>query len=516
MARHATSLHLAAFATLTAGASLAGPSFIFEKIVDTETTVPGGSERFLGFGAPSLDDGGHLVFCALAASGGSGLYTNVGGKLQVVADASVPIPGQETTFAHGFRSYGASIDDGNIAFYAFTQSTELGGGVYRWEGGVVSLVADGNTPIPGGTGTFNAIEDPFGFGPFSHPPADGANIAFRAAADSPRQRGIYTFIDGSLDVVADLTTPVPSGTGPFTFLSAEITMQDGAVAFRGEGENRRRGIYTNRRGELVKVVDTTDPIPGGTGVFTSVTYPWFDGGTILFAGDGSDGQQGIYRWEGGAVSAFVDRTTPIPEGEGTFTDFLFNWSPPAASHGRVVFWARGAGGQEGIYFADAHSLAKVIDTTDTLDGKTIVSLTMGQESLAGSTLAFLVRFGDDSSALYLARPTFRRGDSNGDGACDLGDAVQVLGHLFAGERRPDCSDAAGCHHRPRAPLRRPRTTFRSVLPVRRRSHAGHVGVRGLSLVPDPEDVIALRGPLDAPTPDRASSVRTRRGAGHRR
>ena len=311
--------------------------FEFVTIIDVQTSVPGGHGTFSIFGAPSIDGDGNLVFCGRSDVDAPGIYAVVRGSLRVVADASTPIPGQDTTFAHGFRSYGASIDQGNIAFYAFTQSTELGGGVYLWKDGAVDLVADGNTPVPGGTATFNSIEDPLGFGPFSHPPISGVDVAFRAAADNPRQRGVYVRVGGTLDVVADLNDPVPDGIGDFTFLGADITIANGKVAFRGEGKEFQRGIYTNLTGPLTKVVDTTDSIPGGTGHFTSVEYPLFDGSTILFPGEGADGQQGIYVWDGGSISKVVDRGTPIPDGAGTFTGFAFNVSQLCADGGDVVF-----------------------------------------------------------------------------------------------------------------------------------------------------------------------------------
>jgi hypothetical protein len=427
---------------LLAGRQVVAQEFTFVTIVDTETAVPGSSERFTWFGAPCIDDTGDVVFFGGSALG-HGLYTTCGGSLRVVADPAVPIPGGEGTFEHGFRSYGAWIEAGTIAFYAFTRSTELGGGVYLWRNGSVSLVADMNTPIPGGTGTFTAIEDPFGFGPFSHPPTDGRVVAFCAAADWPRQRGIYTFADGKLALVANLETPLPAGDGLFTFLSSEIGIENGSVVFRGEGQEFQRGIYTNVTGPLTKVADRTDTVPAGHGTFTSLRYPLFDNGTVVFAGEGADGQQGIYRWDGASVTAVVDVNTLVPGEEEPFTAFVFNWSPPSASHGNVASWARGPGDREGIYLAEPGSLRTVIDTTGTIHGKAVKALTMGPQGLAGNTLAFQVRFTDDTYAVCLATSVaFRRGDANTDGAVDIADAIFSLMYLFGSGSSPTCLDAA--------------------------------------------------------------------------
>jgi hypothetical protein len=435
---------LAVVCFLTLCGLVGAQGFGFIKVADTMTTIPGTSEVFLGFGVPSLDDAGNIVFLGMGM-GPAGIYTAaIGGPLVVVADAATPIPGQATTFSHGFRSFGASIDEGNIAFYAFTGDSESGCGVYLWKKGTLSVVADEKTPVPGGTGIFGQGENALGFGPFSDPPIDGEDVAFRGAAvqEPPRQRGVYTSIGGKLDVVADLNTPIPSGVGTFVFLSAEISIEGGKVAFQGQGQDLQRGIYTNLTGPLTKVVDKSDAIPGGSGTFASVGYPWFDGEKIVFAGDGPDGQQGIYLWENGALSVVADRNTPIPGSAGTFADFAFNWSPPAANGGSVAFRAVGPDGQGGIYLERGGSLQKVIDMSDTLDGKAVTGLSMAQESLSGLTVAFLAGFADGSSGIYLARPTFRRGDASNDSRCDIADPIFVLNYLFADGLAPSCGDAA--------------------------------------------------------------------------
>ena len=63
-------------------------------------------------------------------------------------------------------------------------------------------VVDTDTPIPGGTGTFVGLD--------VLPALSEGNVAFYGQASS--QEGIYAFIDGSLDVVADLSTPIPGGS----------------------------------------------------------------------------------------------------------------------------------------------------------------------------------------------------------------------------------------------------------------------------------------------------------------
>jgi hypothetical protein len=49
---------------------------------------------------------------------------------------------------------------------------------------------------------------------------------------------------------------------------------------------------------------------------------------------------------------------------------------------------------------------------------------------------------DCAFAIRAGSSSFRRGDSNDDGAVDISDALHILGCKFLGERCPDCRDAA--------------------------------------------------------------------------
>lgn len=61
---------------------------------------------------------------------------------------------------------------------------------------------------------------------------------------------------------------------------------------------------------------------------------------------------------------------------------------------------------------------------------------------AGRLGAFLVSGGSRRIEAGGTGARFRRGDASQDGAWDLGDAIVILAHLFAGTTPPDCLDAA--------------------------------------------------------------------------
>ena len=124
-------------------------------------------------------------------------------------------------------------------------------------------IADTNTPIPGGTGTFT------GFG--VAPSIDGGDVAFIGFGDPGfTALGIYSTVGGTLGVVANLNTPIPGGTGNFTNLGSNFdnpSIDGGVVAFHGTGTGQQ-GIYSKVGGTLGAVADLNTPIPGGTGNFT--------------------------------------------------------------------------------------------------------------------------------------------------------------------------------------------------------------------------------------------------------
>ena len=148
----------------------------------------------------------------------------------------------------------------------------------------LNLVADTQTPIPGGFGTFDILSDPVSLDTVE-------SEAFLGSAN-PSQ-GIYTNVGGGVILVADEGTPIPGGSGSFTNFNNPVSLGGGDVAFRGVGSGQR-GIYTSIGGTLALVADLSTPIPGGSGNFTNFGNPVsLGGGDVAFRGVGS-GQRGIY------------------------------------------------------------------------------------------------------------------------------------------------------------------------------------------------------------------------------
>src|SRR5690606_2420423 len=227
-----------------------------------------------------------------------------------------------------------AFDNGVVAFRGIGAGQE---GIYI-ANGVLTRVADLNTTIPSGTGTFADL---------GNPSLSGGQVAFLVSrpatigASAVDQQGIYTG-SGSLARVADLTTNVPGTPVPFVTLGPPA-IDGGNVAFRGSAAPFA-GIYADIGG-LTVVADRDTAIPDGTGNFTDFLPPSgsIDGSHVAFPSAGSGAQHGVYSPVGG-LHRVADLDTPIPGGTGHFTDFG-TFPNVSLDEGDVAFRGLGSGSQ---------------------------------------------------------------------------------------------------------------------------------------------------------------------------
>jgi hypothetical protein len=236
------------------------------------------------------------------------------------------------------------------------------------------LAADGATAIPAGTGNFTGL-------PLA-PGLSGSNLVFYGAGSSGQQ-GLYSTTRGLPQTptrIADLNTAIPNGAGNFLSFGTEagIIIVGGDILFTGSGAGSQQGIYLASHatpGALVRIADTAMAIPGGVGTFAGFQNGLgFNGADVVFVGNGSGGQQGIYGASGAVVGPpfkVADTTTAIPSGTGNFTGFP---SGPALSGSEAAFIANGSGAQQGLYTVavlappQVGSPLRIADTTTAIPG----------------------------------------------------------------------------------------------------------------------------------------------------
>ena len=223
------------------------------------------------------------------------------------------------------------------------------------------LGAGDSTPIPGGSGNFTTL-------PFA-PALSGDDLVFFGGGVSGQQ-GVYSTTRGSQSItrIADLNTAIPTGTGNFLSFGTDagIIIVGGNVLFQGRGSGGQQGLYVaaiSNPTATTRIADSSTPIPNGTGTFAQfLNLPAFNGIEVAFVASGSDGQPALYKAgaisppQAGLLQLIANTTMAIPEGDGSFTAFP---SAPALGGSDVAFIANGSAGQQGLYKVPAISPPQV-------------------------------------------------------------------------------------------------------------------------------------------------------------
>ena len=276
----------------------------------------------------------------------SGIYTGTGGGSSVttIASASSTVPGNPggSFFFNALDSRPASIDKGVVAFEAWSRSSNgTDQGIYTGpsSGGAASLVADRSTLLPLGNGTTQMIF-------FNGPAINNGQVLFSASNGSAS--GFYAVINGTLVRVIDSTQTLP-GTNVNFSLSEGPGITPGAIAGGRVAFWSNGGYYgMNTDGTLTPLATTSDTPPGSNKPFIETFGLGLNAnGSYLFTGQTASGF-GIY------------------------------YSPSFTS---------------GDY-------TRLIGDGDQLNGKTILQVTTLPYSLSGNDFVIDVTFTDHSQAIY--------------------------------------------------------------------------------------------------------------------
>lgn len=157
------------FFLLSTGASA---QWTFIKIADGETPIPGGAGATFDVFSPPALFGDRVAFYGRSGDFHSatqvGIFVLENGSLRIVADHNTPVPQGTALFT---RFNAAAISASQVSFWGQNHFFPLHEGIYLDHGGLLRVIADVNTPIPGGAGTFDshfsAIQS-----------TDGGNTAF--------------------------------------------------------------------------------------------------------------------------------------------------------------------------------------------------------------------------------------------------------------------------------------------------------------------------------------------------
>lgn len=369
---------------------LAAQTTPFTRIADTSTPIPGASGNFVAFSnMVSVNEDGDVAFSEdnFDAPSNDGIHFWSAGDLSLIADFDTAIPGGTGNFT-AFSFFGNGIEGNTIAFRGGGASDQTG--IYAYNGTILEKIADTTTAIPDGTGNFTGFTTAY---------VDGGDFAF-IADGSAAQQGIYLASGATITRVADQSTPVPGIGGNFQW-SSQLGFDGGNLSFwanvtGGTTPGNIIGAYSPGGG-LTTLVTTATIVPGVGTPFTSLSSPAdLSGTTVVFGGQFAGGS-GLYTIDlaGGAITPVATTATSVPFGSGRFTSFS-----PAAIDGEEIAFVGNFSGGAGVYVRQNGRLRQVITTDDTLEGKDVVALVISENALAGGYLAFRAIFTGGAQGIY--------------------------------------------------------------------------------------------------------------------
>lgn len=379
--------------TLVVGSPAGALEWVHINVVDSTTVVPGGDGGTFdlsGIGRVGLEDG--MVYFVGAGGGTHGIYAGnwlaLDGPIALY-DRSTPVPaGGGITFS--FFQGDPIMDHGSIVFRAKPSASGTGQGIYTDAWGPLTVVADTSTPVPGGTGTFAGFADAW---------LCDQNVVFYGVQADGLARGIYLHDGVTLRVVADLSTPIPGGTGNFTGFGTYYKnfVENGQVLFRGYGDGQE-GVYLEENGVFTVIADRNTPVPGGEGNFTDLRsgMQLIDtDGWIIFSNSGHldpedptapPADPGAYAYDSGKLSVIVDKNTPVLGTTDTLSNFSFGGIHPRREIS--IFGEFGTGREGNIYSTlGGAGVQPVFSVGDTLEGLEVAGFGSYGWSVEGDAIA---------------------------------------------------------------------------------------------------------------------------------
>jgi len=374
----------------------------FQFIADTLTAVPGGTGTFNIFADAKAIEGGKVAFIAYDSGSGSGIYTFEHGVLDVLVDENTLVPGTALNFQTFFD---VSIDGGVVAFTGGWPGPG-GGCAFNGSEGIFTALFDGSALVS----VADSLTTPYhcfhGIEFHQGTIAAGAGIN---PVDLIHNHSEAVVVDSGsgLNVLADPTTPKPGG-GTFVGFDQEIVL-DGNAYLLGEiipnTIGAIAGLYADRDdgNGLSLVANQATPVPGGAGNFSNLAGADWDGGEAAFVGRDSSNIALLYAGSApGNLRTVVTRSTQVP---GTGFNFLGISNPIAYENGVIAFSGFWGGGGQGLFLHRNGAVEAVLKKGDLLDGHVVEQAFCRTRQLTAARMLIEVRFQSNPPlshrALYL-------------------------------------------------------------------------------------------------------------------
>lgn len=329
------------------------------RILDRNTAYPGYPVPHPSnvVGLATLDSGRvamTLRGSSLAPAQPSAICVYQGGAVSLIVKEGDFIPGTTTKFS-AFDGFTRPYAEGGTVVFAGRGTGRAG--IFEWDGGGLRVVVDQSTPAPQG-GTLGSTFDPRGV------VKQGRDFAFITGSSANQ---LYKLVNGTLTLVANNQTPMPGGVGKFAIIDYP-TLRDGHVVFVGWRDSqfsppREYGIYTDVTGTIEPIVDLHTDFGGKTAhTFSMNTGKAWVGDSVYFMVRFDDGSNAIYKAAfapGGSVRPVTLKSTALflSPTSGTITvpsrtEYVYRLiSSPGLDGGGAVSSQNGTGGSLAFTFS---------------------------------------------------------------------------------------------------------------------------------------------------------------------
>ncbi|MDB6028530.1 MAG: hypothetical protein JWM68_4753, partial [Verrucomicrobiales bacterium] len=258
-----------------------------------------------------------------------------------IADTNTAIPNGTGTFT-GLST--AHISQSNIVFAAKGSSGQQG--FYRWKDSVLTRLVDKNMTAPGFGTTFTNLPD------YDSKFSEVNDFLFTGITAGGQGLYRWNSFNDTVDSLVDTTYNIPGLSEKFkTLRSLDQVQPPGRTVFVGYSSNFTEGIYFLSGTNITTLITTNDALPGTSATFLGTDNIVLDGAYAAFSPYRSDSSRGVYcySYASNQIFAIADTNTVVPGKAIKFTGFT---DPPTLHNGTVVFYGSYAGGA-GLFSANA-------------------------------------------------------------------------------------------------------------------------------------------------------------------
>ncbi|TVQ61458.1 MAG: hypothetical protein EA378_08785 [Phycisphaerales bacterium] len=375
------------------GTAAAAVEINFTRLARSGDQVPGGTETFVNFSAPSASNGNYAW--SGEAVGASGIYARINGVDQAIARSGDANPAGGTFTDSNFGLALGKIDGEDVAFRA-------AGGIYaRFAGNPLQLIANTSTLNPNTGSNYTNFQQPY---------ISSGGIGFMNAASGP-QLSMTVFAGGTLNPVISANDTLPAPMSGNLRLAGQGVYKDGIVGIQvfDSGSPSRQGILTNRGGSFNMIASGYQNIPGQSFNFGQFLDPTIQGDHIAFIawGPNGTGPNGVGSYKGiflddntNPLTTLVDTNTFLSDGR-RITDLTRG---PGLFGDTMLFIAGVDGGNAlaNVFAYYEGEIVSIADTSTPIDGRMPASFNIAADGAlyAEDRGVFLVNFTDGSRGIY--------------------------------------------------------------------------------------------------------------------